>query len=541
MPMPETPITRLNQINVPIRPWVPRWLGLVTAFVVMLPIILINGAYTGDIIEVSGSLGVLSEDIRMAYYATSVGMAVAYPIIPKLRPVITTKTVLLTDLLLQAILSFICAKVNQMDITIVCSFFIGFLKAFAMLEIIIMIRPFFSPANVRSEFYAYFYPIVFSAGQISMALTAQLAYHYQWQYMYYFVMLLLLIAIVFILVFFRYARRPIQIPLKEIDWKSILILSSALLFIIYIATYGKTLDWFDSGKIMGFSLAVPLLGWLFLQRQVSRPAPFIRLEVLNRSKALIGYFYMMLVMFLSSSSSLVTSYVNSIIRVDSVHANLLNLWLIPGFIVGAFICFWWFRWQRWRFRILIAGGMGCFVIYLAILYFGITPDGTYEMLYGPMFFRGMGMMILFIAFGVYVVEDMNPKLMIYNAFFLITFRSALSPALASSFFNNMLYRLQLNSMTILSENMTMDNPLASQSYNQAFKNALAQGHTYEEASQLATNSLYTLLQTQSLLLALKTILGGVLIFALIVMIISRFIPFHKTVKVAIVKTGEDMV
>ena len=99
-------------LNVPIRPWVPRWLGIVTAFTVMLPIILINGAYTGTITEVSGTLGVLSEDISMAYYATSAGMAVAYPLIPKVRPVVTTKTILLIDLLLQVILSFICAQVN---------------------------------------------------------------------------------------------------------------------------------------------------------------------------------------------------------------------------------------------------------------------------------------------------------------------------------------------------------------------------------------------------------------------------------------------
>lgn len=32
-----------------------------------------------------------------------------------------------------------------------------------------------------------------------------------------------------------------------------------------------------------------------------------------------------------------------------------------------------------------------------------------------------------------------------------------------------------------------------------------------------------------------------LVAALVVAIVSRFIPFHKTVKVAIVKTGEDMV
>ena len=63
---------------------------------------------------------------------------------------------------------------------------------------------------------------------------------------------------------------------------------------------------------------------------------------------------MVLVMFFSASSSLITNYLNSIIRVDSVHANSLSLMLIPGFIVGAIICFWWFRWQRWRFTQFLA-------------------------------------------------------------------------------------------------------------------------------------------------------------------------------------------
>lgn len=534
-------MVKLQALNVPIRPWVPQWLGFVTAMVIMLPVVLINGAYTGDITEVSGTLGVLSEDIRMAYYATSVGMAVSYPLIPKVRAVLTTKTALLIDLLMQAILSFICAKVNQIDIVIICSFFIGFFKGFAMLEIIIMIRPFFSPANVRSEFYSYFYPIVFSAGQISMALTAQLAYHYQWQHMYYMVVILLLIAIIFILLFFRYGRTPLHIPFKEMDGRSALLAATSLLFIIYIFTYGKTLDWFSSQKILIYTMVAPILLWLFLHRQTSSKKPYIRIEVLNHSKALIGYFFMVITMFFSSSSSLIISYATSIIRIDSVHTNALNLWMLPGFILGAVICFWWFRWQRWRFRILISAGMFCFVIYFAVLYFGITPGGTYEMLYLPMFLRGMGMMILFIAFGVYVVEDMNPKLMIYNAFFLISFRSALAPALSTSFYNNVLYRLQLNAMNILSENMTMDNLLASKQYTQSLNSALAQGHGMHEATQIATNNLYATLQTQGLLLGLKTMIGYMLIASLVVAIVSRFIPFHKTVKVAIVKTGEDMV
>lgn len=534
-------MVRLQALNVPVRPWVPRWLGFVTAMVIMLPVVLINGAYTGDITEVSGTLGVLSEDIRMAYYATSVGMAISYPFIPKVRTVLTTKTALLIVLLMQAILSFICAQIDQIDIVIICSFFIGFFKGFAMLEIIIMIRPFFSPDNVRSEFYSYFYPIVFSAGQLSMALTAQLAYHYQWQHMYYFVVILLLVAIIFILAFFRYARTPLNIPFKEMDGRSALLAATSLLFIIYIFTYGKTLDWFSSSKITIYAFVTPILLWLFLHRQATCKKPYIRIEVLNHSKALIGYFFMMVAMFFSSSSSLITSYATSIIRIDSVHANMLNIWMLPGFILGAVICFWWFRWQRWRFRYLISGGMFCFAVYFAILYFGITPAGTYEMLYLPMILRGAGMMILFIAFGVYVVEDMNPRLMIYNAFFLITFRSALSPALSTSFYNNTLYYLQLNAMNILSENLTMDNLPASGQYTQSLNNALAQGHGISEAVRLATNSLYTTLQAQGLLLGLKTVIGYMLIASLATAVISCFIPFHKTVKVAIVKTGEDMV
>ena len=112
--------------------------------------------------------------------------------------------------------------------------------------------------------------------------------------------------------------------------------------------------------------------------------------------------------------------------------------------------------------------------------------------------------------------------MIYNAFFLISCRSVIAPALSSAFFNNMLYRLQLRGMTTLSENMDLQNPLAAQQYNQSLNNALAQGHNMTDATQLATNSLYATLQSQSLLLALKTIIGYVLIFAIVIMVISRF-------------------
>ena len=62
-----------------------------------------------------------------------------------------------------------------------------------------------------------------------------------------------------------------------------------------------------------------------------------------------------------------------------------------------------------------------------------------------------------------------------------------------------------------------------------------------DAQLLATNGLYTTLQMQSLLLIIKILVGNTLLVAVVLMIVSRFIPFHKTLKVKAVKAGEDMV
>ena len=152
------------------------------------------------------------------------------------------------------------------------------------------------------------------------------------------------------------------------------------------------------------------------------------------------------------------------------------------------------------------------------------------------------MLTLIIAFALFAVEDLNRKYLLSNAFFLIIFRSVLAPhILATSFYSNVLYRLQQKYMYSLSETITTVDPLSATRYNQSLNNAIAQGHPYNEAAQLATNSLYNTLQQQSLLLALKEILGYLLVISVVIAVVSRFIPFHKTIRVTFKRTGDDMV
>ena len=530
-----------QQLDIPVRRWVPDWLAIALVFFIVLPVTMLNGAYTGSMVEVSNTLGAYTEDITIGYYAASAGMAIAYPIVPKVLNAISSKSLLLVDLTLQFLLSWICARSASTDLMICFSFIIGFLKGFLMLWLIRRIKCVFSPADVRSEFYAYFYPLVFSGGQLSMVVTALLAYHYDWKYMYYFMMLMLILSILLVIIFLRHDLPSRPIPLKELHPREMFIISTGLLMLVYLLIYGRILDWMASPKICTYIVIAPLLIGLFLWEQFRSPKPYVSLKPLFQWKAILGYFYMMLVMFFSTSTTLLSNYMTNILHVDNTHTYTLYIYLLPGYVLGAFLCFWWFRWQRWRFRFLIAGGMACFALFFGILYFTISPDSKYEMLFLPLFFRGLGMMVLLIAFGLFVVEDLRPNLLIYNAFFLITFRSVLAPVIASAFYSNVLYRMQQTYLVQLSENLTMLDPLAASRYTSTLESNLAQGHGIDEAMQLATNSLYTVLQQQSTLLALKHILGWLFMVTLVIAIVSRFIPFHKTVRVPVIRTGEDMV
>ncbi len=529
-----------SQKKIPFRKWVPGWLQVVAAFVILVPTMLINGAYTGSSVDISSFLGVLTEDITMSYYAASAGMAIAYPLVIRIKPIATTKTILLSGLVLQVIFSLICAVTSHIEVITLCSFFIGFFKAFALMEVMFILMPVLSPGNKRSKFYSFFYPISMGLGQVSLALTSWLAYLYQWQYMYYFMVVLLLLAILFVLICFRYGRRLIRIPVKDIDWLSVLYITIFFLSTIYVVTYGKVKDWFDSPRIIIGTILIFLNLLLFVRRQLTSETPYLDLSVLKNRNSLIGYVFMFVIMFFSASSSLVSSYENSVLRLDSIRSNDVYLWMIPGFIIGAAISWYWFE-KRLRMRRIVSLGIFCFVVSMALLYFQVHPAGLYESLFLPMILRGIGMMILFIAFGVYVIEGLPQTKFIYNAFFLIATRAVLAPALCASLFSNWLYYLQQKNLMILSENMDMQNPVAVSRYTSGLKTALSQGLSSLDAQQVATNSIYNLVQIQSTVLSIKTILGYCLIIGIVLTIASALFPFYRVGGIKETKTGSDMV
>lgn len=104
-----------SELDISARPWVPDLLAIATVFIIMLPIAMLNGTYTGSMVEVSNTLGVYTEDITIGYYAASAGMAVSYPIVPKILNAFSSKSLLLVNLTLQF---FSAGSVHERPISI---------------------------------------------------------------------------------------------------------------------------------------------------------------------------------------------------------------------------------------------------------------------------------------------------------------------------------------------------------------------------------------------------------------------------------------
>ena len=65
----------MNNKNFPFYDWVPKPLGIIFMIFLFIPIMTVGGVYTANSAEMTGGLGIISENITFVSFVTSVGMA----------------------------------------------------------------------------------------------------------------------------------------------------------------------------------------------------------------------------------------------------------------------------------------------------------------------------------------------------------------------------------------------------------------------------------------------------------------------------------
>ena len=119
--------------NYPFYNWVPKPIGIIILFMFFLPILTVGGTYSASGTEMMSGLGIISEHIQFANFATSIGMAAFCPFLYRLVCIRREKMMCIAGFSLMYIFSYICAKTDSIFLLALCSLFMGFLRMVLMM------------------------------------------------------------------------------------------------------------------------------------------------------------------------------------------------------------------------------------------------------------------------------------------------------------------------------------------------------------------------------------------------------------------------
>lgn len=324
-------------LNLPLRTWTPRWMGGVILLLAFIPTAMMSGTYVASISEVSGVLGTIGENITMSFYVANVGMVVATPFVPHLNVGVTPKTLLVVPMILSVLLNMLCASLTDPDAILLLSFLIGLTKGALVQAMIGYMMVFFSPSGDKKVFFARFYSFMIGLFQLSMVITAHLAYTYYWQHIYYLIAILYLIAIIAVLVVLSLCSTFHFHPIWGYGFHGAFFLSVAWFSLLYLCCYGKTLDRFSSIPIRLAAILFPFALCLAVCRIGSARSPHIVLRPLRCRQCVIGYVFMVLASIFSVNGTLISTYTGSVLGMDYVYTNTLYFWTLVGLILGGLL------------------------------------------------------------------------------------------------------------------------------------------------------------------------------------------------------------
>lgn len=236
-----------------------------------------------------------------------------------------------------------------------------------------------------------------------------------------------------------------------------------------------------------------------INRMTSISHPYIDPQVFKYKKfPVILFLFLMLCLFLATSSVLQNAFMMSILRYDTLNAISLNWCVFVGILAGAGVVFFRQAVLKKGYKLLISVGFTLIVVYQYYMYFLIYPDLNIESLYLPNFLKGIGHGILYIALTIYVAKHIPFKHFFQSLCVLSFIRTSIATPLGSAILNRWMKHLQLDNWALLSRDLD---------------------DLTESIPNSSLMQLYNEVNTQTMLTSLKELFGWVCIIGTVFLVI----------------------
>lgn len=535
--------------NYPFYNWVPKPLGILILLFLFLPILTVGGTYSVNSGEMMSGLGIMSEHIQYASFATSVGMAAFAPFFYQLVCIRRQKMMCLVGFSIMYLLSMVCAETDSIFLLALCSVIMGFFRMVLMMvnlftlikyafgmEATRNITPGFEPTDEKgwdnldvekSNSQPIIYLFFMVLGQMGTWLTAWLAYEYEWQHVYYYMMGMLLVAILLVFITMPYHkyvghRFPITFP----KFANVVMFCTFWMSLVYVLIYGKVLDWYASENIWWATGIALVSGVAFFLMDRYRKSPYFLWDIFKLRTIRMGVLLYLLLMILNSSSLLVNVFTGIGMKIDNWQNASLGNWCILGYVLGVIVILF-LRNKGVHFRYLFALAFFFIGMSALFMYFEVQNDGMYERMKYPIIIRTIGMLILYALSAVYANQRMPYKYLSTWICIMLTVRMVLGPSIGTALYTNVLQNRQQHYTTMYAAQTDAVTPETEMQFKRTVMGSKMQGRSEEEGQIMATMSAKGKVQVQATLSALKEIAGWTFYGCFISMIFVLVIRYPK--------------
>ena len=477
-----------------LKPWLFIFFVLIVQFS--------GGIYLAAATDMVGSTALMQEDILMAGYASLVGMSINFAVMFRLKFRFSNRIGLLVCGTALIIANFICAHATSVPLLVGTCFVAGWFRMWATFVCNSTIQLWLTPKRDMAIFFCYVYLVVDGVIQLSGIATIYVAQMWSWEYMHWIMAGLLALMLVVTLILVKPAKGPMQIPLLGIDWIGAGLWSVTMLCFAFICVYGNFYDWWAAEEIRGAAIIGAACLAINLWRASFLHHPYISFQAMtNHNVVRATLIYLVFFTLMATEHVFEHTYAAAILGFDEENLIDLNWYVFAGVIVGCGFTFVTFARRKWRYKTMAAIGFALAAVYLAWFYFMIDYGIEKEMLFFPLFVRGIASVIISIVFLTSIVQSglhffVFPQALVVNGFTGAVMGATLGPAIIGE---------------------ALRHAMA--------KNAALIGARFTDVTAaLPLGDLYGMVQRQAMVVSMKEIYGWLLIVAILSLTIIMINP-----------------
>ncbi len=455
-----------------------------------------GGVYLAAATDMVGTTALMQEDILMAGYAQLVGMSINFAVMFRLKFRYSNRFSLLLCCAVLIAANIICAHTRCVPLLVVTCFVAGWFRMWATFACNSTIQLWLTPVRDMAIFFCYVYLVVDGAIQLSGVVTIYTAFFSQWEYMHLLMTGLLLLMMLLVIIFVKPFHGMPFIPLLGIDWIGAGLWSVTMLCFTFICVYGNFYDWWEAQEIILAAILGLVCFGLNLWRATFLHHPYVSIRALtNRNVVRATCIYLVFFTLLATEHVFEHSYAAAILGFDETNLIDLNWYVFAGIIAGVVLTYFTFATRKWRYKTMTAIGFFGAVVYLGYFYFLIDYGVEKEMLFIPLFVRGMASVIISIVFLTSIVQSglpfqVFPQALTINGFTGAVMGATFGPAVIGEFLRHVMAK----NAVLLSAGITDFNPAVN---------------------PMRLGEIYGMVQMQALVVSMKEIYGWLLIAGII--------------------------